>query len=73
MIITASSAHARCLNDFIDQVNTVIYLNNAMMMATADSGLSTDATNALQALAIVIEGKLLDLKGAIEEGAEGCE
>jgi hypothetical protein len=57
-------------NDIIDRLDTVLYLNNAMMMAASDSGLTSDATNAMQALAIVIEAKLLDLKGDLEEPQE---
>lgn len=65
--MSASSLGIHKINDIIDLLNTAQYLNEALHMATSDSGLTTDATNAIQALAGEIENKLLVIEDRLTE------
>lgn len=58
------------LGDIIDLLATVRYLNEAVFMAASHSGLTKDATNAIQAVAGEMDSKLLAVEERIEEVME---
>ncbi len=59
------------IRDVADLLTTVRYLNEAVFMAAADGSLTTNATNALQALSQEIENKLLFIGERLDEILEG--
>jgi hypothetical protein len=65
--MTGTSLQAHKISDVEDLLTTVKYLNHALFMSAADSGLTTDSTNALQALIGEIENKLLMIGDRLEE------
>ncbi|MBD9592707.1 hypothetical protein IB270_07670 [Ensifer sp. ENS05] len=65
--MTTSTQTAGNIRDVVDLLATVRYLNEAVFMAAADSSLTTDATNALQALSAEIGNKLLFIDERLDE------
>lgn len=59
------------IRDVADLLTTVRYLNEAVFMAASDCSLTTNATNALQALSQEIENKLLFIGERLDEILEG--
>jgi len=71
--MTTPTQTAHKIRDVADLLATTRYLNEAVFMAASDGSLTTDATNALQALSGEIDNKLLIVRDRLEEILEGLK
>lgn len=65
------AASIQNMRNFIDQLDAAISLNGALIMATSDAGLTGRSADSLSRLGVVVEEKLLNLRGDLEDANTG--
>lgn len=55
------------ISDIIEMVTTVKFLNHAVFMAAGDSGVTGPATDALQSVCDIIDDRLKEIDGCLDE------